>query len=361
MTISEIGNNRLVNQCITDTNFTSPVETVRRMGAVQAQDYAMAKWAVGVRTKQATDKMVEDAFNRGEFLRTHLLRPTWHIAAAEDIYWMLALSAPRIKTALASRHKQLEINTDVVHKSHDIIVKYLTDNTQATRKELVAELEKAGFNLKDNRAAHLLMLAEMDELICSGPVRNREQTYALLENRVSHKKSMTREEALAELAKRYFTSRGPATLQDFIWWSNQTIKDARNALEMIKPSLHSLKTENETYWFPEAVTQAHHKSDAVYLLPAYDEFIICYKDRSAVLEPEYQKNVISSNGIFWPVIIINDQVKGKWKRTVQPNKVSIETELFKPLPNQIMKRIEQQAERFGGFLEKPNIIKHKRD
>ncbi len=193
------------------------------MGAMQAQDYAMAKWAIGARLAGTTDRKVESSINNGEILRIHVLRPTWHFVAADDIHWMLQLSAPKIKSSLATRHKQLELSESVITKTNSIIEKTLSKEIYLTRDELADEFHKAGIRTDDNRLSHILFRSEMDGIVCSGPIKENKLTYALLHERVPHKKEFSRDESLAELAKRYFNSRCPATLEDFIWWSNLTV------------------------------------------------------------------------------------------------------------------------------------------
>ena len=353
MELTEIGNIRLHNQKVTGTTFTTAQEIVSWLGAMQAQDYNMAKWAVGVRLPNPTDQQIETALDKGEIIRTHVLRPTWHFVSANDVYWMLALSAPQIKTQLNSRHKQLELTESIITKSNNILEKALANHNYLTREELVAELHKSGIATDNNRASHLFLRAELDAIICSGPTKNKKQTYALLPEWVPHKQTLTREEALAKLAHIYFTSHGPATLQDFNWWSGLSITDARKALELVKSSLISETVNSVTYWFSATSANYVRKIDNAYLLPAFDEFIISYKDRTASLLLGDHKKAISENGLFRPVIIINVKVIGLWKRIINPAKVLIETEFFYPLTDSTLSHILKETEKFGKFLGKP--------
>ncbi len=356
MNLADIASIRLISQQIATTKSKTVKETIEWLGAMQAQDYEMAKWGIGVRIANSTDQLIESSIDKGEIIRTHLLRPTWHFVSADDIYWMLELSAPRIKAMLKSRHKQLEITETVIKKSHNVIVNALSQGSHLTRKELVIELEKSGIVTKENRAAHLLMLAELDKIICSGKTKARKQTYAIFSERVPHKKKITRDEAMAELAKKYFTSHCPATLQDFAWWSGLSIRDAEQALEMIKPTLISEDINSLTYWISGSYSPPKVNEKLMYLLPAYDEFVISYKDRSSIFSVENQKKTISSNGMFWPTIVLNGKVKGLWKRKVKKDTVSIEANLFEPLPQKIKKLIEKKAISFGNFFEKKTEI-----
>jgi hypothetical protein len=353
--LTQIAKPRLVSQQIAGTKFLTAKEIVAWMGAMQAQNYAMAKWAIGVRLPNSTDRDIETALDNGEVLRTHLLRPTWHLVSADDIYWMLELTAPHIKASQKSRHKQLALSETVFAKSNSIIGKALSNGEHLTRDELVAELHKAKIATDENRAAHLLFWAELDGISCSGATKGGKPTHALLEKRAPKPKSISREEALAKLAGKYFTSHGPATLQDFVWWSGLPAGDAKIALEMAKPGLVSEEFEKQTYWLSGSISVTGQES--IYLLPAYDEFIISYKDRSAALPFEHFSKAVSNNGIFRPVILVSGQVVGIWKRTIKKDKVFVETELFTKLNKATMALIAEAVLPFGRFLEKQTEVK----
>lgn len=219
MHFSDIAAIRLQAQQISGTRLKGAAETVSWMGALQAQDFNMSKWAIGARLPGITERGVEVALENGSILRTHLLRPTWHLVSAGDIRWMLALTGPRIKAGMASRNRQLGLTPEIFSHSNKTIEKALAKDGHQTREELVAQLHKAGIATDNNRASHLLMHAELEGLICSGKAKGKAQTYALLDERVAETKTLHQEEALASLAQTYFTSRGPATIYDFSWWS----------------------------------------------------------------------------------------------------------------------------------------------
>jgi hypothetical protein len=350
--LTDIAAIRLFSQQIGKTKFKTAKEIVHWMGAMQAQDYAMVKWAVGLRLPNSTDQAMESAIHNGEILRTHLLRPTWHLVSAEDIRWMLELTAPQIKAALKSRHRELGLSETSITKSKAVIEQALKGGKHLTRSELVAELEKNGIMTSENRASHLLLRAELDGIVCSGAKKGKNQTYALLEERVPKTKSLSREKALAKLAGRYFASHGPATLQDFVWWSGLSVSDAKQALEMAKSDLISEKIGSYIYWFTNFTSIPKRDMEDVHLLPAFDEFIISYRDRSAALPFENHHKAVSDNGIFRPVIIVNGQVMGIWKRMIKKEKVVLETEFFKGPGKATMLQIEKATVQYGCFLEK---------
>lgn len=357
MNHTDIAKIRLKNQQIAAGKFSSPKALVGWMGAMQAQDYNMVKWAIGLRVPGSGLENIEKAIERGEIVRTHLLRPTWHFVAAGDLRRLIELTAPQLKSGSRSRHKELGLTTKVVSESNKIIREALEGGQNLTRKELNPLFEAAGFRNENNLFAHLLFVAELDGLICSGPSRGNQHTYALLEERIPAAPNLSRDAALEKLARTYFSSHGPATLKDFLWWSGLPVKDARSALEMIGNNFISEKIGLQTYWFSENSSLENEKN-TVHLLPAYDEFLISYKDRSASVTVTDQQKAISNNGIFRPVIVVNGEVAGIWKRSVKPAKVLIETTFFTKQTKKVMKQTEEAAMQFARFLGKEAEIRH---
>ncbi len=328
MTLNEISTLRLVNQQIVNSIFTSPKDLLSWMGAMQAQDFFMSEMALGLRLVNGTRETVEIAFNKGEILRTHVMRPTWHFVPGEDIYWMLNLTAGRIKSGIESRHRQLEITQPLLHKVIGIFEKMLSDNMFLTREELAVELHKEKINTSENRLSHLLFSAELESLICSGPLSGKKLTYSLLQNRIPKKKLLTKEESLAELAHRYFSSHGPATVKDFVWWSGLLQKEANEGLQAVKANFVSEVVNSEEYWFSPNLSNHISSPDELYLLPAYDEFLISYKNRSAsILQMDFKK-AISENGIFRSILVIDGHVCGLWKFLLKNDTVYITLEPF---------------------------------
>jgi hypothetical protein len=356
MTSTDIIRIRLANQQLAGTNFKNAKDLVGWMGAIQAQDFAMSKWAVGVRLPGSTNKTVQTAIDNGEIIRTHVLRPTWHLVSADDVYWMLELTGSRVKAFMKSNMKHLELSEDLCSKSNDVMAKALNGNNHLTREEIMAELKKTNINTNDLRGLHLLMHAELDGIICSGTTRNKNQTYALLSERVPKPSSIHKDEALIKLAKIYFMSHGPATLTDFAWWSGLSVTEAKHALKMIGPGFVAETIGTQTYWMSNAITIPETGKKPVYLLPAFDEFLISYKDRSAAITLELQSRAFTTNGIFKPIIVTNGQVAGTWKRTINSDKIIIETSFFKPPTKASKKAIEKAAKTFGQFLDKKTAV-----
>lgn len=354
MDLKEIAFLRLKNQQLTSTTFQTPRQLVGWMGAVQAQDYNQAKWAIGVRMPHLTEDQIEDAFNQGEIIRTHVMRPTWHFVSADDIYWMLELTAPQIRAVLNSRHRELGITEYLVNKCYLVIEEAInsSEHQALSREELLQKLDQAGIPTDLQRASHFMLRAEIDGIVCSGPVKAKKQTYALLSKRVPVRKTLTKDEALARLATSYFRSHGPATVADFSWWSGLSVTEARKGLETIKKDLTPMKIASETYWHSPSITETKKLNDSVCLLPAYDEFLISYKDRSASITSEDHKKAISSNGIFRPVILVDGQISGLWKKNITKGRIMIKTEYFRPHNPTEQQAIAKAVASFGNFTEK---------
>ncbi len=353
MSLQELVPHRMRSQLIgTNANMT-PAEVVGHMGAMQAQDFLMAKWAVGLRLPGSSAEMFDSAFNAGEILRTHLMRPTWHFIAADDIHWLLELTAPKIRSSLGGRHRNLEITGKILLKSKALIEKALLKETFLTRDELAGVFVNAGIRTDGNRLSHLMLCAELDGLVCSGPLKGGKQTYKLLQEHVPRKRIFTRDESMAKLADRYFRSHGPATVQDFTWWSGLNTGDAKRALEMVRHSFLSEEYSSGQYWFSgDMAAKNPEDKTSLYLLPAFDEFLIGYRSRDAVLSLIHNKKVISDNGIFRPVILLNGQVAGLWRRTTKKEQIVFETELFTKDSGKIRSMLKHACEDYSRFLGK---------
>lgn len=353
MTHLDIAHLRLQNQHITQQTFAKPCAVVQWLGAVQAQDYGAAKWAVGLRLQDATDNTLEQAFNSGEILRTHVMRPTWHFVAPADIRWLLALTAPHVKATIAYYDRQLAVDNAVLSQSNTALTKALQGGRQLTRQELVSVLQQVG-TASDNlqRFGHILMHAELDGIICSGARRGKQFTYALLDERVPQTGTFTREEALAALAQRYFTSHGPATMQDFVWWSGLPVADAKAALSMVTSQLLHEVVDEQTYWFSPSNPPEIDVAQTAHLLPNFDEYTVGYTDRSAVFDMSLAHKLDArSNSLLSYIMVLDGQVVGTWKRTIQKNEVSITPNLFTPLNETATRAFTAAATRYGAFLQ----------
>ncbi len=356
MTRRDIARQRLRNQRITGPIRGTPADVVGWLGAVQAQDYAGAKWALGLRLRGATDADVERAFNDGAILRTHLLRPTWHFVTPADIRWMLALTTPRVHAVNGTRYRQLELGSATFERSNDALARALEGGEHLTRDELRVVLRRAGIETDaEQRMAYLMMRAELDGIVCSGPRRGRQFTYALLDERAPRARTLPREEALAELARRYFTSRGPATVRDFAKWSGLTLADARTGLEVVKARLRHEVVDGRTYWLASRRSRAA-VSPAAHLLSIYDEFVSGYKDRSAMIDEGHAERLSGMGNALAYIVVVDGRIVGTWRRALRKDSVVIEIAPFAPLTRAQNRAVAAAADRYASFLSRSAIL-----
>jgi len=353
----EITRLRLRNQRITQPTFEQPADVVDWLGAVQAQDYYGAKWSLGLRMRSAKDGDIDRAFNDGSLLRTHLLRPTWHFVTPMDIRWLLALTAPQVHKINAHMYRQLELDQNTFKRSNTLLEKALHGGNHLTRNELRKALEGAGIEVEQGlRMSYFMMYAELDGLLCSGPRRGKQFTYALLEERVPQSKTLLREEALAELAHRYFTSRGPATMQDFAKWSGLTVADARDGLEAVKSGFQSETIAGQAYWFSAPTVSEMANSPSAQLLSVFDEYVTSYKDRSAMSGQELTRQFTAMGNALQYVIVIDGRFVGTWKRTIKKSVVAIHLNPFIKLSEAENKAVADSAQQYGAFLQLPVVL-----
>ena len=351
----ELLTSRLHNQQLIASSRRKPAQVVSWLGAMQAQDFPAAKWAIGLRAPGMQDADVEQAFNDGQILRTHVLRPTWHFVAPQDIRWLLALSSARIHAINAYYYRQAGLDAKTFAKSCAMIQRVLDGGKQLTRAEIATHLKRAKVPADGLKLAYLMMQAELDGVICSGPRRGKQFTYALLDERVPATKPKTREEALGELAGRYFASHGPATARDFSWWSGLSAKEAQQAIDSVRPKLESSTIGGLTHWSSEDSRAGSSKGAAAMLLPNYDEYLIAYKDRAAVVDQSRAANIVArTGGAFANHLILDGRLAGGWSRTIRTNAaVVIEVAPYKKLTPAQSRAVSSAAECYGEFLGLP--------
>jgi hypothetical protein len=349
MNESDILQARLHRQMLQPALSGSIQDVVARMGALQAQDYTSVTWAIGSRVQGSTMEEVENALDGGELIRTHVLRPTWHVVSAKDVRWMLELTAARIKQRMKPRDTQLGLTPTLIKQSESILVKALEGGVHLTKESLNVLWNQASIPTTEYRDAHLLMHAELDGLACSGKRIGKSLSYALLDERVPMGEKFSKEEALAKLAERYFNSHGPATLQDFIWWSGLNVGDAKQGIESVKNDFHAETIGLQTYLIPDDLASLGVEKDVVHVLPAYDEFIIAYQDRTATLIPADFQKIVSNNGVFRPALLLDGKVVGVWKRTIKKGMLEVEATLFCALSRKIHLKMEEAFKQYGHF------------
>lgn len=338
---------RLRNQRLARSSFSRPEEVVAWLGAVQSQDYAGAVWAVVQRARALTVAAIDRAFDDGRLLRTHVLRPTWHFVAPGDLRWMQALSAPRLRRLLATYDRRLEIDARLIGRVRRIVEAALAGGRSLTREALASELRRRGrIDARGQRLAHLVMHLEVAAVICSGPRQGRQFSYALVDERVPPTPDRSRDDAIGELARRYFQSHGPATVHDFAWWSGLTMGEARRGAATVDPALVLAAPPG-----PDRVAGAD------FLLPNYDEYLIAYRHRGAVLDPERSRNFgVFTSSEFPHQVVLDGRVAGSWRRTIGPRGATVTLKLYARPTAAHREALATAAVRYGTALGVPCTI-----
>jgi hypothetical protein len=345
---------RLIKQKIEASTFESPRQVVHWLGGIQAQDDNWAKWSIGLRLPIATDTAVTQSITDFTLIRTWAFRGTLHLVDSADVGWLTALLAPTLIAGNARRYRQLELENDDFIKCHRILEKVLGKERPLTRSQIAHALEKEGLSAAGQRTPYLLQRAALDGLICLDQPQGRESTYTLLGEKISSRRALTGQEALAELALRYFTSHGPATAVDFIRWSGLPAADARRGIESIQSLLVAIQNEGAEYWLVEPNAQPPAiPSPTAHCLPPFDEYLLGYKERSAALASEHVKKVNAGGGMPKPAIILDGKVAGVWQRTQKKQALHISTEVFEALNEEGETAVTQALARFAQFCEMP--------
>lgn len=359
MNSQSIASLRLHNQHLWGTRLETPEGVVRWLAAMQSQEFAYARWSVAQRAKGATAIAIDQAFAEGAILRTHVIRPTWHFVSAADIRWILKISAPRVHALNAYYYRQTGVDASLSVKTNSLFAKSLEGGQQLTRKEMATVLQRAGITASGVRLAYVLMHAELNGVICSGALRGKQQTYALLEERAPQAKTLNRDEALAELTRRYFVSRGPATLKDYLTWSSLTAAEGKTGLEMVKGELVHEIIDGRTYWFAARSINARPRSPVVDLVQGYDEYVMSYSESRDVLfgpGPE-DARPLDRTAFYHAVLLDGRLVGGHWRHALEKGRAVIETQLDRPFDAAEMQALSSAVERYGQFLGMPATLR----
>jgi hypothetical protein len=343
---------RLRNQRLARPSSATPAEVVAWMGAMQAQERSIAKWSVGQRAPGIDEREVDRALAAGEIIRTHALRPTWHFLAADDLRWIVELTAPRVHALNALYYRRFEVDEKVAATSRTVMERALAKEGALTRVELAERLAARGVTADSLRLGYILMRAELDLVICSGASRGKQHTYALVDERAPTARPRDRDEALAELAIRYFQSHGPATLKDFTWWSSLTMADARRAVEAA--GLEQVTVDDRDYWMTEGiVTTAARAAPAAHLLQGYDEYVVAYRDSRDVFEGvptgEHPEGKAPP---FLHAFVLDGRMVGTWRGVARGRAVTVEVQLAGEPTERHARALTGAVERYGAFLGK---------
>jgi hypothetical protein len=355
LTAREVIRRRLRNQHLAGPGLARPQDVVSRLLAVQSQDYPAASWGVAQRTRRATQADIDAALNNGWILRTHVMRPTWHFVAPADIRWLLALTAPRVHAASAYRYRQLGLARSDFKRSHSLIERALRGGNALTRPEIAAALQSGGLDSEGQRLAYMVMHAELEALICSGPLRGRQFTYMLLDERAPPAAPKTRDEALAELATRYFTSHGPATVQDCAWWSGLPAADVRHAIQLAGTRLSRHLVGGVPHWSGDASRRLREAGGVrAWLLPNYDEYLIAYRNHDLVIDPGVRDRLRGApRAPDRHIMVLDGKVVGGWRRGVQRGRIRIEAHSLAPLDAPARGALKIAADAYSRFAGMP--------
>lgn len=350
MTRKEVIALRLLNHQILSTSFEKPEELISYYGAMQAQDWSMAKWALGLRILPLTEKDVDQKFNEGKILRTHMLRPTWHFVSRHDIRWIQQLTAHRVHQANKLYYQKTNLDAKQFVKTEKIMIKALGNNNYLTREELNFHFKKNKIAADGMRLAYITMHAELEGLICSGPRKGKQFTYALIEERVPPVKAISKDESLKKLTTVYFNSRGPATVKDYAWWSGLTLSEARAGVEMLSVEFLKELIEGEEFYFKASPIPDIKGKQSTFLIPDYDEYGISYKDRSFYHHPKWEKLHTMSNADYFHALAVDGYFGGTWNKKTIKNKVIAQVIPFNSLTSLQLKNVDKAHQRFDAFF-----------
>ncbi len=332
----DVGVERLARLGVAAPATGRPRDVVERLVAVQSQDYAAAKWAVGMRLRGATDPQVERAFDAGSILRTHVLRPTWHFVSPRDLRWLLDLTGPRLRAGTAATWRRLGLGAALLPRACDAVGRVLEAGGYLTRDEVREALRAAGIAVEAGQPmTHLMAAAEFDGIACSGPRRGKRFTYALLDRRVPAATPRPREEALAEMGRRWLPTRAPATAHDLAWWAGLPVADARLALAAAGKGRRST---------------AEGRAPAAHFLPPFDEFVSSYKDLRDVADDRARSRFRATGNGLVGAVVVDGRVAGTWQRALGRDTVAIAARLLDRPSAATERALRAAARRYGEFL-----------
>lgn len=323
---------RLVAQRIVGPPAPDPASAVRRLGALQGQDYAGALSSVALRTR-GPRAAVESALDRGEIVRGWPMRGTLHLVAAEDLGWLTRLCAGRVGVAAGRRQAELGLDAADLLRAGELARDALAGGRRLTRAELLAVLDAGGVATDGQRGYHLLGHLARHGQVCLGPTDGRQQLFVLVEDWVRAPRDLQGEDAVAELALRFFRGHGPATVADLARWAGLTLTVARAGLAAVRAELSAVVVDDVEHLLdpavPDELATVRRQARQVLLLPGFDEFLLGYADRSLVLDPAFADRIApGGNGVFRPTVVHDGRVVGTWRRRDRGGGREVDVELF---------------------------------
>jgi hypothetical protein len=354
----EVLRRRMTNTRLTGAPFDSAAETVRWHGAMQGQDYGPAKWSIGQRTNELVDEDIDRELDDGAILRTHALRPTWHLLTREDIRWVLALTGPRVHRQLDRRFDELGLDPKTLTKCEKKISIALQGDNPLTRREIAGILEAAKIDPSGQRLPFILIHCELESVICSGRLAGKQQTFALLDDRAPAGPSLDRDEAMTELLRRYLQSHGPATVADFRWWSGLTGADIKKTLHALGSDVTSEELGGMIFW---SLAGDHARLPAMrvgHLLQMLDEAFVAYTESRHFGDPRAveARSAWSDRGMPAANVLLRGSVAGHWKRTLGAKSMAVELILYEEPRPADLRAMNAAAKRLGSFIGLPVTV-----
>jgi hypothetical protein len=348
----EIARRRMRNSRLTGAGFKTPEEAVGWHLAMQAQDYGPANWSIGQRSKGLVDDDIDDALATGSIVRTHVLRPTWHFVARDDIRWLLALSGPRVQQGNAGRYRQLGLDERTRARCETVIQTALEGGARLTRNEIAAVLDDARIDREGQRMPYILMHCELEALIGSGGISGKQQTYALLDERAPSAPELDRDEALVQLVRRYLRSHGPATVKDMSWWSGLTMADIRKAFDLLGSEVRSETVDEIVFWSMASEDTSPPPARGAHLLQTYDELVVGYTRSRFFGDPGVERARAAWGDRTFPSggLLLDGRIGGHWRRTIERDRIDVEIHLYEEPKRGATKAVGAAAADLGRFF-----------
>ncbi|MDL2283447.1 winged helix DNA-binding domain-containing protein [Odoribacter sp. OttesenSCG-928-G04] len=349
MTTPELLSIRLYNQLLTTHSLKEPQEIVSWMGAMQSQSLDLAKWAIGTRLENKTMKDIDEALGCGQVIRTHILRPTWHFVSAEDIHWMFDLSSPRLRPIYQSYARMQQVDEKVIYRMIPRLEKMLQGGKHFTKQEITECFASQGIHLELDVLNQVLQYAEMEGLLVNGALRGKQQTFTLLTELAPRTVTLCKEEALERLARKFFNSHAPASINDFAWWSGLSLTECKQAIGLVKDDFICERINGRDFWMRNDTQTPPVNENSALLLPPFDEFVVSYKDRSELIDKEHYGKVMTKNGLFSPTVMLNGEIIGSWKKATLKGKTKIELSFFEKTAKKTEALFESEIRRIENF------------
>jgi len=334
--------------------FEKPEEVVRHLLAVQDQEYVGGLWSIALRMDKPIQNEVEKAIESKKIIRTWPMRGTLHLVPSEDIYWLLEYLTPRIVKKYSSMFKKQGLTDEVFKKAAQLVKRALKGNNLLTREEIYEIWEKEGIPTKNSAGLNTLAVLSQQQLICHATRKGKQQTFALLEEWVPNKIMLNKEEALARLALKYFTSHGPATIKDLVFWAGLQVKEAEEGLSYVKSKLEEIELDGYTYYMAKGSKAGSIPSPLVYLLQPFDELTISHRNYEATIEESYIKKLRSLN--YFNILLIDGKVCGSWRKVTKKDDVEFEITGFRKFTGEEEKEIEEAKEEYRRFVVDENDL-----